>query len=46
MSALLFYLAIPLLLFGVVYPVAAILFYPLYKLFGGKLTLCEILRDL
>ena len=46
MSVFLFYLAIPLLLFGFAYPVAAILFYPLYKLFGGKLKLGEILRDL
>ena len=46
MSAFLFYLAIPFLLFGFAYPVAAILIYPLYKLCGGKLTLGEILRDL
>lgn len=45
MSAFYFYLVAALLLFCT-YPVAAILFYPLYKLCGGKLTLFEILRDL
>lgn len=27
-------------------PAVTILFYPIYKLFGGELTLCEILRGL
>lgn len=46
MSALLFYLvAIPLLL-GVAYPVAAILFYPIYRLFGGEQTFGEYVRCL
>jgi hypothetical protein len=46
MSAFVFYLAIICLLFGVVYPVAAILFYPMYKLFGGEQTFGEYVRCL
>jgi hypothetical protein len=33
-------------LFGVVYPVLAILVYPLYKLFGGDQDFCEYVRCL
>jgi hypothetical protein len=34
------------LLFGVVYPVAAILIYPLYRMFGGDQTFREYVRCL
>lgn len=41
MSAFVFYSAIICLLLGVGYPVAAILIYPLYKLFGGEQNFSE-----
>jgi ABC-type branched-subunit amino acid transport system permease subunit len=34
------------LLFGVVYPVGAILVYPLYRMFGGEMTFGEYVRCL
>lgn len=33
-------------LFGVVYPVCAILIYPIYRLFGGNMKFCEYVRSL
>ena len=34
------------LLFGVVYPVFAILIYPIYRLLGGNRKFCEYVRGM
>ena len=44
MEALFFYMAI-FAGIGLVIPVATILFYPVYKLFGGELTLGELMEE-
>lgn len=46
MSALIFYLAIICLLFGIAYPALSMLVYPFYKLFGGEMTFVEYVRCL
>ena len=33
-------------LFGIVYPLLAVIFYPLYKMFGGELDFGEYVRCL
>ena len=44
--ALLFVLTALCVLFGIVYPLCAILFYPIYKFLGGKMKFKKYMEEL